>query len=112
MSLLICNLAYFVIQELIHYHSRIALQYREEILQWADLDFYDRNVLRVQLPYVAPAVTPGLSVEQQKERKRELARRLMEINARKREERVRNLCKKKKLNASNLYFIVKLILMF
>lgn len=46
------------------------------------------NVLRVQLPYVAPTSTPGLTLEQQKERKRELARRLMEINARKREERV------------------------
>lgn len=66
----------------------IALQYREEIMQWADPEYYDHNVLRVQLPYVAPTTTPGLTVEQQKERKRELARRLMEINARKREERV------------------------
>ena len=66
----------------------IALQYRDEILKWADPEHYDNNVLRIQLPYVAPATTPGLSAEQQKERKRELARRLMEINARKREERV------------------------
>lgn len=60
----------------------------EDIRKWADPEYYDNNVLRVQLPYVAPATTPGLTVEQQKERKRELARRLMEINARKREERV------------------------
>ena len=66
----------------------IALSYQEEISKWADPDYYDTNVLRVQLPYVAPANAPGLTVEQQKERKRELARRLMEINARKREERV------------------------
>ena len=56
------------------------------------------NILRVQLPYVAPASTPGLTVEQQKERKRELARRLMEINARKREERVCTFKFKNKIN--------------
>lgn len=73
---------------MIHDHSIIALHYQQEILKWADPEYYDSNVIRVQLPYVAPAATPGLTVEQQKERKRELARRLMEINARKREERV------------------------
>lgn len=75
-------------EELIHEHSMIALNYQEEISKWADPDYYDTNVLRVQLPYVAPTSTPGLTIEQQKERKRELARRLMEINARKREERL------------------------
>ncbi|OXU27942.1 hypothetical protein TSAR_010339 [Trichomalopsis sarcophagae] len=75
-------------EELIQDHSMIALQYQEEIMKWADPEYYDHNVLRVQLPYVAPTTTPGLTVEQQKERKRELARRLMEINARKREERL------------------------
>lgn len=66
----------------------IALNYQDEISKWADVDYYDTNVLRVQLPYIAPTAAPGLTLEQQKERKRELARRLMEINARKREERV------------------------
>jgi len=66
----------------------IALDYQEDLSKWADVDYYDTHVLRVQLPYIAPATTPGLTLEQQKERKRELARRLMEINARKREERV------------------------
>ncbi|KAK0180138.1 hypothetical protein PV327_005810 [Microctonus hyperodae] len=75
-------------EELIHDHSLIAVDYQDEIQKWADPDYYDANVLRVQLPYVAPPTTPGLTVEQQKERKRELARRLMEINARKREERL------------------------
>jgi hypothetical protein len=66
----------------------IALDYQEDLSKWADVDYYDTHVLRVQLPYIAPTTTPGLTLEQQKERKRELARRLMEINARKREERV------------------------
>lgn len=75
-------------QELIHNHSKIALRYQEEISKWSDPEYYDLNVLKIQLPYVAPA-NPTITAEQQKERKRELAKRLMEINARKREERVR-----------------------
>ncbi|XP_034949594.1 actin-related protein 5 [Chelonus insularis] len=75
-------------EELIHEHSTIALDYQDEIKKWTDPDHYDANVLRIQLPYIAPTTTPGLTLEQQKERKRELARRLMEINARKREERL------------------------
>lgn len=88
-------------QEIVHEYSSIALDYQDEITKWSDPDHYDANVLRIQLPYVAPATTPGLTAEQQKERKRELARRLMEMNARKREERVTN----KKL-ANILYFIL------
>lgn len=70
----------------------IALNYQKDLSKWADVDYYDTHVLRVQLPYIAPTTTPGLTLEQQKERKRELARRLMEINARKREERVGTFC--------------------
>ncbi|KAH0564365.1 actin-related protein 5 [Cotesia glomerata] len=75
-------------EEIVHEYSSIALDYQDEITRWSDPDHYDANVLRIQLPYVAPATTPGLTAEQQKERKRELARRLMEMNARKREERL------------------------
>jgi hypothetical protein len=67
------------------------VNYQEELNRWADSDHYDNNVRRIQLPYTVQAVTPGLTPEQQKERRKELARRLIEINARKREERVR-LC--------------------
>lgn len=84
----------------------IALNYQEEISKWADVEYYDTNVLRVQLPYVAPAPTSGLTVEQQKERKRELARRLTEMNARKREERVRIFFYK------NIYRIYSLYIVF
>ena len=67
------------------------MNYQEELNCWADSDHYDDNVRRIQLPYTVQAVTPGLTPEQQKERCKELARRLIEINARKREERVRQL---------------------
>jgi len=65
------------------------VNYQEELNRWADSDHYDNNVRRIQLPYTVQTVTPGLTPEQQKERRKELARRLIEINARKREERVR-----------------------
>lgn len=67
------------------------MNYQEELSLWADSDHYDDNVRRIQLPYIVQTVAPGLTPEQQKERRKELARRLIEINARKREERVRLL---------------------
>lgn len=67
------------------------MNYQEELNRWADSDHYDDNVRRIQLPYTVQTVTPGLTPEQQKERRKELAKRLIEINARKREERVRQL---------------------
>ncbi|XP_066994709.2 actin-related protein 5 [Anabrus simplex] len=75
-------------EELIHEHSYLAVHYLEELQDWADSDYYDAHVIRIQLPYTVPVVAPGLTPEQQKERRKELARRLIEINARKREERL------------------------
>ncbi|XP_021941474.1 actin-related protein 5 isoform X2 [Zootermopsis nevadensis] len=74
-------------EELVHEQTFIAVNYQEELSLWADSDHYDDNVRRIQLPYIVQTVAPGLTPEQQKERRKELARRLIEINARKREER-------------------------
>ncbi|KAJ8712337.1 hypothetical protein PYW07_005179 [Mythimna separata] len=76
------------VEEILHEHSSIALDYQEEIRKWANAEYYEANVKRVQLPYVQAASSSGLTAEQQKERKKEMARRLLEINARKREERL------------------------
>ncbi|XP_069682790.1 actin-related protein 5 isoform X1 [Periplaneta americana] len=75
-------------EELIYEQTFVAVDYQEELSLWADSDHYDNHVRRIQLPYTIQAVTPGLTPEQQKERRKELARRLIEINARKREERL------------------------
>lgn len=80
------------------------MNYQEELNRWADSDHYDDNVRRIQLPYTVQAVTPGLTSEQQKERRKELARRLIEINARKREERVRQLIRGERLHDFPPYF--------
>ncbi|KAJ9575058.1 hypothetical protein L9F63_007793 [Diploptera punctata] len=74
-------------EELVHEQTFVAVDYQQELELWSDTDHYDNNVRRIQLPYV-PTVAPGLIAEQQKERRKELARRLIEINARKREERL------------------------
>ncbi|KAL1139299.1 hypothetical protein AAG570_006285 [Ranatra chinensis] len=76
-------------EELLHQHCNIVEDYSSELNSWSDGDFYDRNVLCIQLPYSAGSSgSLGLTPEQQRERRRELARRLTEINARKREEKL------------------------
>ena len=58
--------------------------------KWTDTDYYDQQVRKLQLPFV-PAVSAtatAQSLEQQQQRRRENVKRLIEINARKREERV------------------------
>ncbi|CAG9861662.1 unnamed protein product [Phyllotreta striolata] len=73
-------------EELLHTICAIAVDYKEELMKWTNTDYYEGNIKKIQLPYSAG--TNALTLEQQKERKRELARRLTEINARKREERL------------------------
>lgn len=53
--------------------------------KWSDADYYDRNVKRIQLPYsMAIVLTP----DQQRDKRREMAKKLVEMNARKRDEKV------------------------
>ncbi|XP_018333622.1 actin-related protein 5 [Agrilus planipennis] len=73
-------------EELLHSLCLVALDYKEELKKWSDNEYYKKNIKRIQLPF-SSSISSGLT-EQQKERKRELARRLAEINARKREERL------------------------
>ncbi|XP_060525127.1 actin-related protein 5 isoform X2 [Cylas formicarius] len=75
-------------EELLHSICKVAEDYREELNKWADGEYYESNIKKIQLPYSASAQTSAVTLEQQRERKRELAKRLTEINARKREERL------------------------
>lgn len=75
-------------QALIFDHGFISTNYKEEVEQWTDVDYYEQHVKRIQLPYSVPISTP-LTPDQQREKRKELARKLVEINARKREEKVR-----------------------
>ncbi|XP_072385857.1 actin-related protein 5 [Diabrotica undecimpunctata] len=74
-------------EELLHDICAIAPDYKEELAKWTSTEYYEQNIKKIQLPYTIIS-NNALTLEQQKERKRELARRLTEINARKREERL------------------------
>ncbi|CAG2063620.1 unnamed protein product, partial [Timema podura] len=77
-----------LLQSLVHEQCFLAVDYQAELQHWSDSEHYESHVRRIQLPYTMPVVNSGLTIEQQKERRKELARRLTEINARKREERL------------------------
>lgn len=74
-------------EEILHHHMYIAEDYMEEVQSWSVVDHYEQHVRRIQLPFVAAPVST-VSVEQQRERRKEAARRLVELNAKKREEKL------------------------
>jgi len=65
--------------------TRVSQDFFTELRRWKEPNFYERNVVKVQLPYVATVKPPPTDPEVLKARRQELGKRLMEINARKRE---------------------------
>lgn len=76
------------IEELLHEHSSIVVNYIDDLKKWASFDFYEENVKKIQLPFTVAPPPTVLTAEQKFEKKKELSRRLGEINARKREEKL------------------------
>jgi actin-related protein 5 len=76
------------IEEMLHGHCSIAVDYMDELKKWASIDYYERCVKKIQLQFTLAPSVQVLSAEQKFEKKKELARRLGEINARKREEKL------------------------
>ncbi|XP_068203337.1 actin-related protein 5 [Palaemon carinicauda] len=74
-------------EEIIHNHMYISEDYMDEISRWTDVNYYEKFVKKIQLPFVAAPIST-VSVEQQRERRKEAAKRLVELNARKREEKL------------------------
>lgn len=76
-------------EELLHEHTVIAYDYGEQLRQWADIGYYEAHVKKFQLPYNQTVNSvPTLTDEQKLEKKRDLAKRLTEMNARRREEKL------------------------
>ncbi|XP_058463365.1 actin-related protein 5 [Malaya genurostris] len=73
---------------MIHKYCSIAYDYTESLKDWATLDYYDKNVIKIQLPFNQTATASTLTTEQRMEKRKELSRRLAEINQRKREEKL------------------------
>lgn len=77
-------------EKLVHEHCHIALDYREELMKWAQLDYYEANVMKIQLPYnPITASNALLTAEQKQEKRRELAMRLLDIKNRREREKLK-----------------------
>ena len=75
-------------EEILQYHCRVVTDYNHEIAKWSDTEFYNRNVKRLQLPFNLVPRTPVADPDVVKQRRQELAKRLVEMNAKKREEKL------------------------
>ena len=75
-------------EELLAAHTRVSAHFLQELHSWKDSEHYDAHVRRVQLPYTVQPRAPPPDPEVLRARRQELARRLVEINARKRDERL------------------------
>ncbi|XP_018024464.1 actin-related protein 5 [Hyalella azteca] len=75
-------------QELIQRRMRISVEFQEELALWSSPEHCSSSGLTVQLPFAAAPATAAVDPAVQRERRREAARRLVLINARKREEKV------------------------
>ncbi|XP_060645156.1 actin-related protein 5 [Drosophila nasuta] len=76
-------------EKLVHEHSHIALDYQEELLKWAQLDYYEAHIMKIQLPYnPVTASNALLTAEQKQEKRRELALRLLDIKNRREREKL------------------------
>ncbi|XP_049532585.1 actin-related protein 5 [Anopheles darlingi] len=73
---------------LLHRYGEFAYDYLESLRNWAGIEYYEQNIRKIQLPFNQPAAVTTLTSEQKVEKKKELSRRLAEINARRREERM------------------------
>ena len=75
-------------EEIVATYTRVSPHFKDELKKWRDGDYYDNNVLKIQLPFtVQPKAAPP-DPEVLRARRQELARRLVEINARKRDEKM------------------------
>lgn len=82
------NITLSRVEELLHNHCSIAYDYKDSLKLWSSHEHYERNIKKIQLPFSQIIAAPTLTVEQKTEKRKEMSRRLAEINARKREEKL------------------------
>eukprot|EP00795_Rhopilema_esculentum_P010676 gene10676-19428_t len=75
-------------QELIKKYTYVAPHYDEELTKWKDEDFAKDNRRTIQLPYAKPEPIVPKDPEKEREKRIKQGRRLQELNARKREEKL------------------------
>ncbi|XP_061391814.1 actin-related protein 5 [Musca vetustissima] len=67
-------------EDIFHNHSSVAVDYLAELRKWDNMDYYNANVKKIQLPYTAPAAPNTLAAEEKLKRRKEMAKRLIEAN--------------------------------
>ncbi|MBN3280352.1 ARP5 protein, partial [Polyodon spathula] len=75
-------------EECLHQHCYIAQDYQQELDRWRCGEFYEKEVHRLQLPFSQKLLSNTLSAEERLERRSQQLRRLQELNARRREEKL------------------------
>ncbi|XP_074068061.1 actin-related protein 5 isoform X2 [Macrotis lagotis] len=75
-------------EEILHEHSYIAEDYVEELQKWRSPEYYENNVHKMQLPFSSKLLGSTLTSEEKQERRQQQLRRLQELNARRREEKL------------------------
>uniref|UniRef100_A0A4W3K2R6 Actin related protein 5 n=1 Tax=Callorhinchus milii TaxID=7868 RepID=A0A4W3K2R6_CALMI len=75
-------------EEILHEQCYIAGDYTEELNLWKCPYFYEKNVHRMQLPFNNKLLASTLTAEEKLERRQQQIRRLQELNARRREEKL------------------------
>ncbi|XP_030068923.1 actin-related protein 5 [Microcaecilia unicolor] len=75
-------------EEILHEHSYVAEDYFEELQKWRSPEYYENNVHKMQLPFSNKLLGSALTSEEKQERRQQQLRRLQELNARRREEKL------------------------
>ncbi|XP_039179641.1 actin-related protein 5 [Crotalus tigris] len=76
------------VEEILHEHSYIAEDYKEEMHKWRSPEYYENNVHKMQLPFSNKLLGSTVTSEEKQERRQQQLRRLQELNARRREEKL------------------------
>ncbi|KAG9270189.1 actin-related protein 5 [Astyanax mexicanus] len=75
-------------EELLHHHCYMAVDYQQELEKWRSAEFYEEEVHRMQLPFSGKVAGVFASAEERQEKRVQQLRRLEELNNRHREERL------------------------
>ncbi|TRY79138.1 hypothetical protein TCAL_09044 [Tigriopus californicus] len=75
-------------EEILQNQCHLVNEYLPELRKWSDPNYYEQNVRRMQLPFVPNARPPPVDPEVLKARRQELAKRLVEMNQKKRSEKL------------------------
>lgn len=75
-------------EEILHEHCYIPDDYIEELNKWRCPDYYEQNVHKMQLPFSSKLLGSAVPSEEKQERRQQQLKRLQELNARRREEKL------------------------